>query len=234
MKTAVVIPTLNEGRTIGPLITQIDHILHSGYIIIVVDDNSTDRTQEVIKEMSTLYPVKLIARPRKLGFASAILDGMRYALEQNADIFVVMDADFSHDPKYIRMMMNAMTTYGADAVIGSRYISGSYDSSTLMRGLTSRAGNIFANIVLRLGVHDCTSGFKCYSREAVIKAHILEIDAEGYGLQIISVYNMKRAGLVIHEIPITFSNRLYSKTKLTKKIIIEMLSIVLKLSIKRG
>lgn len=235
MKTAIVVPTLNEAENIGSLITQIDSALGNDYLIIVVDDNSSDRTQEIIKEMAEVYFVHLIARPCKLGYASALKDGYRYALSQDADFIIEMDADLSHNPQDIKRLMEAMVLYDADVVIGSRYVEGgNVVGSPLSRRLISITGNLITRMYTGMNIKDCTSGFRCYRRTVFYRTYILDWDNkdEGYGFHISFTDKILRARLSIKEIPITFVDRKHGQSKMSRHIIFEALWIILKISIK--
>lgn len=236
MKTAIVIPTLNEAGNIGTLITQIDSVLKNDYLIIVVDDNSSDRTQAIVNDMSKIYFVHLIARPRKLGYASAIKDGFRHALSQDAENIIEMDADLSHNPNDIKRLMEAMDAYDADVVIGSRYIKGGkVEGSPFSRRLISRAGNFIIHLYTGMNIRDCTSGFRCHRRSVLYRTHILDWGNtdEGYGFHITFTDKIMRAKLSIKEIPITFVDRKHGQSKMSNKILFEALWIVLRLSVKR-
>ncbi len=235
MKTAIVVPTLNEAENIGTLITQIDNALMDDYLIIVVDDNSSDRTQEIVKDMAEVYFVHLIARPRKLGYASALKDGYRYALSQDADFIIEMDADLSHNPQDIKRLMEAIVLYDADVVIGSRYVEGgNVIGSPFSRKLISRAGNLITRMYTGMNIKDCTSGFRCYRRTVFYRTYILSWDNEdeGYGFHISFTDKILRARLAIKEIPITFVDRKHGQSKMSRHIIFEALWIILKISIK--
>lgn len=153
--------------------------------------------------------------------------GFRYALEHDYDCVFEMDADFSHDPRYLPALLEA--TKQADLVIGSRYVPGGHTPDWgLSRRLISGFGNVFARTLLQLPVRDCTAGFKCY-RRTVLEAFDLDmIRLEGYAFQIETVYQVHQKGLRIKEIPIVFPDRKVGRSKMSKAIVAEAFTYVIR------
>ncbi|MFA5374412.1 MAG: polyprenol monophosphomannose synthase [Dehalococcoidia bacterium] len=153
MDIAVIVPTLNEAENIVNLIPGIHNALQHNYTIVVVDDNSKDGTQEAVRNLSKSYPVKLVARPGKLGLASAVIDGIN---AQQADAYIIMDADFSHPPELLPALRKNLETY--DLVVASRHVEGGGVSGwPLKRRIISSVAILMARPLTR--VKDTTTGF---------------------------------------------------------------------------
>ncbi|MFA4045250.1 MAG: hypothetical protein HZRFUVUK_002060 [Candidatus Fervidibacterota bacterium] len=229
----VVIPTYNEAENIAMLIERIRHFVQSAHIV-VVDDNSPDGTADVVRSICKVdRRVHLIKRSRKLGYASAVIAGLRYALKSGAEFIIHMDADFSHDPSVIPKLIEAVEA-GADVAIGSRYVQGgSVKNWTLWRKLLSKGANLVVRLLLGVRVRDCTSGFRCYSRSGLLKVQPWRITVEGYGFLAISTYVAHECSLKIAEVPISFEDRRMGKSKLSRRVILEAVSAVLKLMFGR-
>jgi dolichol-phosphate mannosyltransferase len=145
---------------------------------------------------------------------------MRYALEHGAQIILHMDADFSHDPKYIPEIL--AQSQSCDLVIGSRYIRGGGTRNWSMdRKILSAGGNALVRFLLRLPVHDCTGGFRCWRRDLIEKAGVLDLRVEGYAFQFLSLDRCFRVSARIIEVPIIFVDRLHGKSKMSRRIIFE-------------
>jgi dolichol-phosphate mannosyltransferase len=232
MNIAVIVPTYNEAENIGKLIPSIHDALKEDYTLIVVDDNSKDDTQSIVLNLSQSYPVELIARPGKLGYASAVKDGLRFGLEHSANLLIHMDADFSHDPARLPQIIAASDNH--DIVIGSRYIKGGgVQNWNLTRRFISSSANFIARSFLGIKANDCTGGFRCYRRSVFDKADLFSINVEGYSFLLASIFRLQQAGLTITEIPVTFVDRRFGKSKLSRKIILEAMFLVVKLSFCR-
>ncbi|MFA4016967.1 MAG: hypothetical protein RUDDFDWM_002079 [Candidatus Fervidibacterota bacterium] len=229
----VIIPTYNEAENIALLIERIRHFVPSAHIV-VVDDNSPDGTADVVRSICEVDKrVHLIKRSRKLGYASAVIAGLRYALTSGAEFIIHMDADFSHEPSVIPKLIEAVKA-GADVAIGSRYVEGgSVENWTLWRKLLSKGANLVVRLLLGVRVRDCTSGFRCYSRSGLLKVQPWRITVEGYGFLAISTYASHECSLNIVEVPIRFEDRRMGKSKLSKRVILEAASAVFKLLLGR-
>lgn len=226
---AVVVPTYCESENIEHLIRLLQK-LRLNLLVVVADDSSPDGTAEIVQKLQEEYDnLLLFVRPRKLGLGTAITDTFQtlLALEKSPDFIVTMDADFSHNPKDIPKMINAVEN-GVGLVIGSRYCQGGriigWHSA---RWLISRTANIIASTISGKRIHDCTSGFRCYSKECV-ESVLPYLHSQTYEIQIETVKQARRKGFLIREIPITFVNRKRGKSKLTKAEILGFLVYILK------
>ena len=224
----VVIPTYNECENIARLVPQV--LAHPRLRVLVVDDNSPDGTAEIVRGFAAAERrVELLSRPGKLGLGTAYIAGFRQALSTGATYIFEMDADFSHDPRYL-MDLLAAAEAGADLVIGSRYVPGGGTTDWgLARKLISRGGNTYAGVILGLPVKDATGGFRCYRRRALEAIDLSRVRSNGYSFQIELVYRVLRAGLRVSEVPIIFPDRRVGKSKMSRRIVYEALLNVWKL-----
>lgn len=206
---SIVIPTYNERQNLPRLVAALAEHVPWAYEIIVVDDGSPDGTADLARDLAKSHPLRLLSRPAKSGLGSAYRDG--FALAQG-DIVFEMDADLSHDPRFIPDLVQAILD-GADVVVGSRYIErGEVVGWSAYRRLVSGVGNSLARLMLRVGVRDLTSGYRCYARSAA--ELVQDVQSDGYAFQVESLYVAKRRGMRIKEVPITFENRVVGKSKL--------------------
>lgn len=228
-KTYLVIPTYNERGNIEKLVEKIFALDIADLYVLVVDDNSPDQTGELVKTLQQRFTnLELLSRQTKDGLGRAYLAGFDYALKAGADYIFEMDADLSHDPKYIPDFLRAIVK--ADLVLGSRYIAGGGVTNwNWSRRLISRFGNVYARAVLGLPYHDLTGGFKCYRRAVLEKIGLNDFSSVGYNFQIETTYKVHLAGFKIVETPIIFTERAEGKSKFSFKIIIESFWKVLKL-----
>lgn len=229
MKTYVMIPTYNEKENIGNLILEILNLKIPDLHIVIVDDNSPDGTSAIVKELSGKYPeVELFLRTTGRGRGSAGIAGFKYALEHGADYIVEMDADFSHHPRYIPHLLNAVQD--ADMVIGSRCISGGKDVNrgAVRRIITLLAG-IYVKVLLRLKIRDVSSGYRCFKRKVLEAIDLDSMVSTGPSIVSEVFYRAHLKGFSITEIPIEFMDRIHGQTKLNSMILIKTLLMVLKL-----
>ncbi len=182
-RTAVIIPTYNEVENLAILIEQLLG-LDVGLLPIVVDDNSPDGTGDLADALAAAHPgVSVIHRPSKLGLGTAYLTGFQLAFQMGVDFIMTMDADFSHNPRFIPSMLAAMSDF--DLVIGSRYVpGGGTRHCTLGRRLLSRGANAFAKLMLGLKTGDCTAGFRCYRRDVLQAIPLDQIFSSGYSFML--------------------------------------------------
>ena len=203
MNIAVIVPTLNEAGNIGELIPQIHAALKSDYTIIIIDDNSQDGTQNIVKGLSAAYPIKLIARPGKLGLASAVIDGIN---SQEADAYIVMDADFSHPPDLLAVIRRNLNDH--DLVVASRHVKGGGASNwPLKRKIISLVAITLARPLTR--VRDVTSGYFAIRHECLEDVTLTPL---GYkiGLECFVKANWEN----YIEIPFIFADRKSGSSKL--------------------
>ncbi|MGH2482685.1 MAG: polyprenol monophosphomannose synthase, partial [Ktedonobacteraceae bacterium] len=193
MKTLIIIPTYNELENLPPLLKEIFSYAPATDIL-VVDDNSPDGTGELVDRMSAENPhIHALHRAGKMGLGTAYIAGFHYAIAHGYDAAFEMDADFSHDPRYLPDFLTKIEQ--ADLVIGSRYVPGGNTPNwSLLRRFVSGGGNIFSRVVLGLRVHDCTAGFRCYRREVLETIQFDTIQSQGYGFQVEMAYRVQKLG----------------------------------------
>ncbi|HEY7626641.1 MAG TPA: polyprenol monophosphomannose synthase, partial [Ilumatobacteraceae bacterium] len=197
--------------------------------VLVVDDNSPDGTATLAEETAAeLGRIKVVRRAGKLGLGAAYRHGFTTAFDEGYDTIVSMDSDFSHDPVVIPTMLGLLEG-GADAVIGSRYVTGGATVDwPLRRRLLSRWGNRYTAAVLRLPVSDCTSGYRAYRRDALRAIDPATTTAEGYAFLTELVRKLIANGSSVVETPITFRDRRYGTSKMSGRIIAESMLLVTK------
>jgi dolichol-phosphate mannosyltransferase len=227
MKTLIIIPTYNEYENMRPLLDTVFSYAPQTDMLIV-DDNSPDGTGKLADEISEEDPrVHVLHRSGKLGLGTAYVAGFKYAIEHNYDAAFEMDADFSHDPKYLPNFLRKIED--ADLVIGSRYIPGGATPNwSISRRFISGFGNVFARFMLSIPVHDCTAGYRCYRREVLESIDLDSIQSQGYAFQVELAYRVLRQGFKIVETPIVFMDRRVGKSKMSRTIVFEALTYVFK------
>ena len=230
MKILIVIPTYNEKDNIKRLIPMIKKSLPAADIL-VVDDKSPDSTGAAVRAIAKANKrVKLIERKGKFGLGTAYVEGFKYALAHNYDFIFEMDADFSHDPKYLPEFMEAMRSN--DLVIGSRYVNGiSVVNWPIGRLILSKFANFYARTITGVPLTDLTSGFKCYSAEVLKKIDLNNIHSDGYAFQIEMHYKAWKKAFRIKEIPIIFIDRHAGSSKMSRRVMLEAAWIVWKLKL---
>jgi dolichol-phosphate mannosyltransferase len=224
----VIVPTFNEKENIGLLIPEIKGIVPQAHIL-VVDDGSPDGTSAYVKELGRVHDgVFVLDRPKKEGLGKAYISGFRWALERNYQYVFEMDADFSHDPKYLPDFLKAIEE--SDLVIGSRYVNGvNVINWPMSRLLLSYFANIVTRLIAGVPVRDCTAGFKCFRRRVLETIKLDKIDSSGYSFQIEVNYMAWKNRFRIKEIPIVFTDRKRGVSKMSTKIIREALVLLWKL-----
>ena len=233
MRSLVVLPSYNEAENVLPLSAD---VLSRGASIevLVVDDNSPDGTGELVAKAALEDPrLHLLTRPAKLGIGSAYLAGFRWALDRDFDRILTMDCDYSHHPRYLPDVLAAMKD--ADTVVGSRYVPGGGVSNwSLRRRALSRFANTYTRILLRVSVHDCTAGFRCYSREVLEHVDPFSIKASGYSFLEEMVWRIDRSGFRIVETPIVFEDRHRGVSKIDQREIFRAALHVLATAFRRA
>ena len=226
----IIIPTYNERENIEKLLKAITRWDPDGHMLIV-DDHSPDRTYELIEQLQeSVYPGRLflLKRAGKMGLGTAYVAGFKWALEREYDFVFEMDADFSHDPKYLPDFLEAI--HSADVVLGSRYVAGGgVKNWGCLRRAISKGGSLYARTILGLSVRDLTGGFKCFRREVLAAIDLDSIKSNGYSFQIEMTYRAVRKGFQIQEVPIVFEDRALGKSKMSRKIFYEALFMVWRL-----
>ena len=228
MNCIIVIGTYNEAENIPGLLTDIMK-LGPNYEAIVVDDNSPDGTGKLVSGMAAKDPrIHLVHRESRLGYGSAYLEGFRAALGMGADYIVQMDADYSHNPQDIPRLLEAAKD--ADVVVGSRYVKGGQIKGwPLRRRIISRVANLVARVLLKLPLRDCTGGFKCFRRSTLESISFEDVRSRGFASLHEINYFCHQSGKVLSEVPIIFVDRQAGQSKLSYKVILEALRVMLRL-----
>jgi dolichol-phosphate mannosyltransferase len=226
----LIIPTYNEAvnleRIVAAARSELARVAPGDYRILVVDDNSPDGTGAIATSLANASgDLEVLHRPAKRGLGQAYLAGFERALSAGAERVIEMDADFSHDPRYLPAMLEASRT--ADLVLGSRYVpGGGVRDWGLVRQLISRGGGVYARAVLGVHVHDLTGGFKCIHRRVLEAIDLPSVRAEGYVFQIEVTYRAMLAGFTVKEVPIVFADRTAGKSKMSARIALEAMLLV--------
>jgi dolichol-phosphate mannosyltransferase len=221
----VVIPTYNEAENVEGIVratvAELERVTPNAHRILVVDDNSPDGTGAIADRLAESLPqVEVLHRQTKTGLGHAYLAGFAHALAGDADLVIEMDADFSHDPRYLEQLLAAARD--ADMVLGSRYVEGGgTENWGIVRRLISRGGSFYARTILRVQVHDLTGGFKCIHRRVLEGIGLDTIRAEGYVFQIEVTYRALLAGFRVAEVPIVFRDRSVGASKMSSRIALE-------------
>ncbi|RKF57017.1 Dolichol-phosphate mannosyltransferase subunit 1 [Erysiphe neolycopersici] len=237
-KYSVILPTYNERRNL-PIITWLLNKTFTeqclNWELIIVDDGSPDGTQSVAHQLVKVYAPHVILKPRagKLGLGTAYVYGLNFA---TGNFVIIMDADFSHHPKFILQMISKQKSMssngGYDIVTGTRYAgNGGVYGWDLKRKLVSRGANLFADTVLRPGVTDLTGSFRLY-KKSILQKVIESTESKGYTFQMEMMVRAKAMGCTVAEVPITFVDRLYGESKLGGDEIVEYAKGVLGLWMK--
>jgi dolichol-phosphate mannosyltransferase len=223
MSALILVPTYNERQNLPLIATGI--LAHAGTRVLVIDDGSPDGTGAVADRMATEHPGRLTVMHRTgaRGLGRSYLDGFRAAIPSDAELVCQMDADLSHDPKFLPSLMAAARS-GADLVIGSRYLEGGrVENWPFHRKMLSGFANTYIRSVTGLRVRDCTSGFRCWRREALARIPLDRITSDGYSFLVEVTFQAAAAGLRIAEVPIVFVERRQGSSKLSSSVLAESL-----------
>jgi dolichol-phosphate mannosyltransferase len=225
----ICIPTYNERDNIEA-IAQAALAADGRVDVLVIDDNSPDGTGKVADQLAASEPrAHVLHRPNKQGLGRAYLDGFRWALERSYELILEMDADFSHDPKYLPRFLDQAQA-GVDLVLGSRYVDGGGTVNWgRVRKLISQGGSLYARTVLGLDLRDLTGGFKCFRRRVLESIDLASVHSTGYAFQIELTYRAIKNGFKVVEIPIVFEDRRVGQSKMSWRIALEALAMVWKL-----
>ncbi len=226
MQTLVVLPTYQEAENIEQMLESVRKV-EPEMDILVIDDGSPDGTADLAEVVADeLGQIEVIRRSGKLGLGSAYRMGFARGLEAGYDAMIEMDSDLSHDPTALPSFSEALAD-GADLVIGSRYVPGGrIPGWPWERRLLSKAGNLYADRMLRLGLRDATAGYRMYRAEALRAIDLDTVHADGYGFQIEMAYRILRSGGRVVEVPITFTDRLHGSSKMSLRIVLEAMRLV--------
>ena len=234
MSVIILLPTYNEKENIALMIPALSALLPEAKIL-VIDDNSPDGTGRIVKELIPRYPrVSLLHREKKQGLGKAYLAGFKHVLQNHPEAkkIIMMDADFSHDPKFLPAMIREGEK--SEVVIGSRYISGGgVEGWEQWRRYLSGFGNIYCRLICRLPIHDFTAGFYIIDAGWLKKIDLDKISSSGYAFQVELKFQLYRAGASFKEFPIIFKNRINGESKITNHIIREGLIAPWKIIFKK-
>jgi dolichol-phosphate mannosyltransferase len=216
----VVVPTYNERESLPLLVAGL--MEHSNVRVLVVDDNSPDGTGSLADSLAQSHPgrIDVMHRTGTRGLGRSYVDGLKWATRQPVDLICQMDADLSHDPAQLPRLLNGAER--GDVVIGSRYVPGGQIANwPLRRKLLSRFANIYVRTVTRLSARDCTSGYRCWRREALASMPLDRFISDGYSFLVEMLYVATRRGRRVVEVPITFVERRLGESKLSRAVMIE-------------
>jgi len=234
MNVLVVVPTYNECENL-PVLAR-GGLAHAGFRLLVVDDGSPDGTGDVADALVAEYPgrVEVMHRTGKRGLGRSYIDGLRHAIAStDAELICQMDADLSHNPEYLPALTAGAAT--ADVVIGSRYLNGvSVVNWPLHRIFLSTFANRYIRAVTRLSASDCTSGFRCWRREALARLPLDAMVSDGYAFLVEMLYDAARNGCRIGEVPIIFVERRQGQSKLSSNVIAESVFMPWRLKLRRA
>ena len=221
-RAVLCLPTYNERENLEAMIEALGDVLDTDRDrVLVIDDGSPDGTGEIADRLAAEHPwVSVLHRETKEGIGPAYIAGFRRALSEGAELVLEMDCDFSHDPADVPRLIAAADH--ADLVLGSRYAPGGGTANWgLVRRIVSRGGCLYAQILLGMRVRDLTGGFKCFRRATLEAIDLDALSAHGYAFQIETTYRVRKAGLRIEEVPITFVERRAGASKMTGSIVAE-------------
>ena len=230
--TLVVLPTYDERDNIEEVLRRVRAAVPDAHVL-VVDDASPDGTGDLAEAVAReLGGISVLRRPAPTGLGSAYRDGFRWGLERGYDVLVEMDADLSHDPAVLPVLLRTVDD-GADLVIGSRYVPGGVSADwSLARRAISRIGCRYAQLMLGLPTRDATSGYRAYRAAALRSVDLDTVRANGYGFQVEMAYRVLRVGGAIEEVPIEFRDRTAGTSKMSLKIVVEALVLVTKWGVR--
>ncbi|MDR0473881.1 MAG: glycosyltransferase family 2 protein [Treponema sp.] len=225
MPVLVCVPTYNEAENIEQFINAVFEHCPSDADILVIDDTSPDGTADIVERLMAAYRERwtsggsprlhILKRPGKQGGASAFLQGFAWGIDNGYDAMLATDADFSHDPKYIPMLLENAGKSENNVVVGSRLVAGGgIENRTFTRNLISRGASLYCRLILTPGIKDWTGGFNLWPKDALIKIDFKNIVTRGYSFQIELKYKAFMAGFKITEVPIVFPDRKYGVSKM--------------------
>lgn len=234
MKALVMVPTYNEAEVVGSMVAALLSLPVPGLEVLVVDDQSPDGTAALVESLAQKEPrLHLLRRPGPRGRGLAGRDGYLWALERGYDCLVELDADFSHQPRYVPGLIEAMGR--CDVAVGSRFApGGSDDDRLLLRRLLTKVANAYARTVLSLPVRDTNSGFRCLSRKALLAVEPETLRSTGPSILHETLWRAARAGLTICELPIEFVDRKQGRSKLSLLKLVDGYLWILRLRLSGG
>jgi len=230
----VIIPTYNEKENIEAIVRKV-FSLPKPFDILIIDDGSPDGTSGIIKTLQAEFNARLsmIEREGKQGLGTAYLKGFAWALDKNYEHIFEMDADFSHNPKDLVRLLEALTDKGGDMSIGSRYVkNGKVENWPFIRKFISFGASIYVNFILWMGIHDPTAGYVGYKRKVLEAIELDKIKSRGYAFQIEMKYAAWKKKYKIIEVPITFIDRQLGASKMNSNIFNEAILGVIKMKFR--
>ena len=227
----IIVPTFNERDNLPILVDAVFAVLDKAHLL-VIDDASPDGTGQVADEIAARDSrVRVIHRRGKLGLGTAYIEGFRLALRESYDVVVEMDADMSHDPRYLPALLGALDE-GADVAVGSRNIpDGGVEGWGLGRELLSKGGSFYSRVILGVDIRDLTTGYKAFTRRALEVIGVDQIRSNGYSFQIETTYRALCWGLLVQEVPIVFVDRRVGRSKMSRRVFAEAVGMVWKLRV---
>jgi dolichol-phosphate mannosyltransferase len=216
----VIVPTFNERENLPVLVG--DLLAYPNVSVLVVDDRSPDGTGRIADDLAARHPgrVEVLHRTERPGLGRSYIDGIGLAVRRPVDVICQMDADLSHDPKHLPNLIAA--TERADVAIGSRYVpGGAVVNWPKRRRLLSRFANSYIRTVTRLSARDCTSGYRCWRRDALASLGVDRFTSDGYSFLVEMLFAASRAGCRFAEVPITFVERRLGQSKLSRAVLVE-------------
>jgi dolichol-phosphate mannosyltransferase len=229
-RTLIVTPTYNEQANLRRFVTEVRAAAPHADLLIVDDaspDGTGDLADAIAKEDSN--NVRVLHRPGKLGLGTAYVQGFTWGLERDYQYFFEMDADLSHQPRYLDAFQRALDE-GADVVVGSRNIEGGrVEGWGLGRQVLSKGGSLYSRVILGVAVRDLTTGYKAFRRRALEGVDLATVHSNGYSFQIEMTYRALRRGFKVVEVPIVFIDRTLGRSKMNRKIFLEAVGMVFKL-----
>lgn len=226
MKALVVIPTYNERENVEAITSAVLKLTPENVHVLVCDDSSPDGTGEIVTRLMASQPrLKLLVRKEKQGLGRAYIAAFKWGLSEGYDLFVEMDADFSHRPEDLLKILKAVEAF--DFAMGSRWVKGgSTVNWSFGRKIISRGGSLYTRLILGYYVADYTGGFNAYTRRVLEKIGLDSVQSNGYSFQIELKYRALKAGFRGVEVPIVFEDRRDGQSKMSSKIVFEALGRV--------
>jgi dolichol-phosphate mannosyltransferase len=233
--TLVIMPTVNERENL-PRMAQKLLSLPTPVDLLVVDGNSSDGTGKVADELAAKHPqIHALHEEKKNGLGRAYIAGFKWALRKDYEFIFEMDGDFSHNPDDLPAFLDAAASQGADLVLGSRYSGGvRVINWPLKRLMLSRCAGIYVKVITGMPFTDPTGGYKCFRRRALEAVNLDEIHSNGYSFQIEMTHRLWRQGMKVVEVPITFTERVEGRSKLSRGIVTEAFWMVWWLWLQNG
>jgi len=222
MRVLVIIPTYNEVENVSKLIYALNKLEHKSLLdILIVDDNSPDGTGAAVKKLQKEYDnLFLMERSGKLGLGTAYLQGFKWALEKKYEVAVEMDADFSHHPDFLPLMISKIDNY--DFIIGSRYVKGgAVENWPFIRKAISKGASLYSKLILGVDIKDFTGGFNLWKTSVLLAINLDSIKSNGYSFQVEMKYRAVKKNFSFLEVPIIFKERESGISKMSKKIFFE-------------